>query len=114
MSAPVVSDESAVRALVDRYRSAYSSLDVDAARAVWPKVDRRALSRAFDQLAMQEFDFAACDVSLDGDRASVGCSGNARYVPKVGNKTPRVDSRVWEFDLQKVDQRWRIESVVSR
>ena len=63
---------------------------------------------------MQEIDFAACEVSVAGDRASAGCSGNARFVPKVGNKTPRVEARTWEFDLRKVNQQWRIERVGSQ
>jgi hypothetical protein len=103
-----------VRAVLNRYRDAYSTLDVNLARAVWPGVDARALARAFDRISMQQFEFAACDISITGERALAGCSGNARYVPKVGNKNPRVESRVWEFELRRIDQQWTIEAVASR
>ena len=109
-----IADEQAVRVLIDRYRQAYARLDAGAAREIWPRVDERALARAFDQLSMQEIDFAACDVNVAGDRASAGCTGNARYVPKVGSKTPRVENRVWNFDLRKNGTDWRIERVESK
>jgi hypothetical protein len=113
-SLALAADEQRVRAVLNRYRDAYGSLDVNAARAVWPGVDTRTLGRAFAQLSMQEFEFAACDISIAGERASADCAGNARYVPKVGNKNTRVESRVWQFGLRRVDQQWKIETVTSR
>jgi hypothetical protein len=96
------------------YRDAFGSLDVNAARAVWPRVDARALSRAFAQLSTQEFEFAACDISITGERASADCAGNARWVPKVGSKSARVDSRVWQFELRRINQQWEIQTVATR
>lgn len=113
-SQALAADEQRVRTVLNGYRSAFGSLDVNAARAVWPTVDTRALGRAFDQLSMQEFEFAACDVSIAGERASADCAGNARWVPKVGGKNARVESRVWHFELHRIDQRWQIDTVATR
>jgi hypothetical protein len=110
----VVSDESRLRALMDRYRAAYASLDVNQVQTVWPTVDARGLSRAFAQLSSQEFAFADCEITVDGDRGAAGCSGNAQYTTRIGNKTPRVDAREWTFQFQRVGQDWRIASVVTR
>jgi hypothetical protein len=81
---------------------------------VYPRIDTRALSRAFDQLSMQEIDFAACDFRVNGDRATAGCTGVARFVTKVGSKTPRIESRFWNFDFRKSGQSWSIEKVELR
>jgi len=107
-------DERGVRGVIERYRAAYSALDADAVRAVWPKVNARALSRAFDQLATQQIDFAACEIWVDGQRASAGCSGNAEFVTKVGSRSPRLEARTWSFELRKTGSQWTIEAVESR
>lgn len=107
-------DEQGIRAVVERYRAAYSALDVNAVRAIWPRVNARALGRAFDQLSTQQVDFAGCEISVTGERASAGCSGNMEFVPKVGNKTPRLEARTWSFELRKSGAQWTIEAVESR
>ena len=66
-----------------------------AARAVWPTVDAKALGRAFDQLQQQTLEFDECAIAVTGARAVASCGGNARYVPKVGNKSPRTEARQW-------------------
>jgi hypothetical protein len=97
-----------VRAALDRYRDAYSALDAAAVQAVWPSVDGRALGRAFDRLESQAFEFAGCQVDVNGTHAAAACSGNVRYVPKIGSKTPHLDSRQWSFDLTKTGAQWTI------
>lgn len=113
-SAAAPSDDQQVRIALNRYREAYESLNVDAVRAVWPGVDARALRRGFDQLTMQQFEFAACEVSIAGDTASANCSGNAQFAAKVGNRSPRVESRVWRFELRRSSGQWRIQTVDAR
>ncbi len=103
-----------VRVLLDRYRGAFASLDVKAARAVWPSIDGRKLERAFEQLSMQELVFSHCEVAVTGTRAIADCSGTARYAPKVGNKSARVEPREWQFDLRRVNNQWRIQDVQTR
>src|SRR6185503_2429042 len=66
-----------------------------------PVVDDSALARAFDGLESQSLTFNACDVRVSGDAATATCQGSARYVPKVGSREPRVESRVWNFTLRR-------------
>jgi hypothetical protein len=100
--------------VLGRYRTAFTALDADAARAIWPTVDARALGRAFDQLKEQELEFQTCNIVVNGLRATAACDGRARYVPKVGNKSLRDEHRHWTFSLRRVEDSWLIESVASR
>jgi hypothetical protein len=97
-----------------RYRNAFSSLDATAAREVWPTVDERSLSRAFERLEQQNVSFDACMIEVSNDRAQATCKGTARYVPRVGSRTPRVDPRQWRFSLVKVKDDWFIGAVDAR
>jgi hypothetical protein len=108
---PVVDDSEAVRDVLQQYRSAYERLDADAAQAVWPRVDRGALARAFDGLQAQSVTFQSCDIQVAGDgRGSATCRGTTEYVPKVGGGAPRSEPRTWRFALRKVGPDWKIES----
>lgn len=103
-------DDVLVKQVLQRYRSAYEELDAQSAQAVWPAVNQAALTRAFDGLESQALTFDACDVRLRGEAATATCHGSARYVPKVGSRDPRVESRVWHFTLHKAGSEWTIES----
>src|SRR5204862_3240391 len=85
----IAAEESAVRTVLNQYRSAFNALNAGAAKAVWPSVDVKALGRAFDRLESQEFEFAGCQISVVGVRATAACNGSARFVPKVGNRNAR-------------------------
>jgi hypothetical protein len=102
------------RVLVDqtlqRYRRAYNKLDARSAQAVYPAVNENALARAFDNLESQMLSFDSCDVDLQGRYAAVTCHGSSRYVPKIGNHEPRIESRVWSFTLRKDEDDWKIEN----
>ena len=50
-------EQSEIQRALGQYRNAYQRLDAEAARAVWPSVDVRALSRAFDSLESQQLEF---------------------------------------------------------
>ena len=110
----VVNEESAVRNVLNRYRTAYNGLDAGAAHAVWPSVDAKALGRAFDRLESQELVFDRCQIAVTGNRATAACGGDARFVTKVGSRTPRVESREWTFDLRKSGEQWTISGVNVR
>jgi hypothetical protein len=97
-----------------RYRRAFSSLNANAARDVWPTVNERSLSRAFDRLEQQEVTFDACQIDIGNDRAEARCNGSARYVPRVGSRAPRVERREWRFSLVKVRDEWLIGAVDAR
>jgi hypothetical protein len=97
-----------VAQVLNRYVRAYGNLDPRAARAVWPSVDERALSRAFASLESQDVSFDNCDIDVKGDTASASCRGRASYVGKVGNKQPRTEAREWNFELTRQGDDWKI------
>jgi hypothetical protein len=101
--------EPLVRAVLERYAAAYGRLDADAAKAIWPAVDRGALARAFDGLASQRVSLGACDVSVNAATARARCEGTATWEPKVGSGTVR-ERRAWTFALARAGGVWQIVS----
>ena len=100
--------------MLDRYRTAFDSLDATAVKGFWPNVDVRALSRAFAQLDSQRFQFDHCDIELAGSRAFASCRGSAQYVKKAGSREARSEPRQWTFTLGEVNNGWVILSVNAR
>lgn len=107
-------EQSEIQRTLGRYRNAYQSLDAQAARAVWPTVDVRALARAFESLTSQELAFDACQFDIAGEAATAECRGSATYTPKVGSRAPKLEARQWTFHLRKVDEGWKIQSAQTR
>jgi hypothetical protein len=107
---PIRRDEDHIRAALTQWRTAYSSLDAGAARAVWPSVDARALERAFQDLKSQDLRFDRCELTVNGGSAQAACRGRAVYVPRFGNQSPKTAPREWTFELEKRDERWTIAS----
>jgi hypothetical protein len=97
-----------------RYRQAFNSLSASATREVWPTVNERSLSRAFDRLEEQQVSFDGCQIQVNQERAEAVCNGSARYVPRVGSRTPRVERRQWRFSLVKTRGEWLIGAVDAR
>ena len=108
------SESSLVQSVLNRYRQGYSTLNADAVAAAWPSVNARSLARAFDQLESQRFDFSNCQINVTGSQAEATCSGTASFVPKVGNRTQRSESRKWSFSLVRVNDGWIIRRAESR
>lgn len=104
------SDDAAVRGILDRYAAAYSRLDASAAQEIWPRVNRSALSRAFDGLASQQVSLDQCDVDVHGGTARAICAGSATWAPKIGNGNSRTEPRNWTFQLAKAGSDWQIVS----
>jgi hypothetical protein len=102
--------EERVLRIVQEYRAAYESLDVAAARIVWPSVDHVALTHAFRQLAAQRLTFESCGISVSGASALARCRGQAEYIPKVGAQRALMASGEWVFDLARHDTDWKIVS----
>ena len=100
------------------YQLAYEQMDASAAQRVWPTVDVRALSRAFDSLQSQEINFHHCDLRVAGKNAQASCKGSGTFVPRVGSRDPRTVQREWSFQLEKVNDAWMIarteDSIVGR
>jgi hypothetical protein len=112
-AAMVAADEAAIETTLRRYEDAYERLDAKAAAAVWPTVDRRALSHAFEGLASQRLNISGCAVLVraGASTATASCSGTAEYVRKVGDTRVRVEPRQWMFTLNKTQGAWRIAAV---
>lgn len=114
-SAVIENNQTGIENTLARYQKAFSALNASAAREVWPTVNERSLSRAFDRLEQQDVSFDRCQIELtNNDRAEATCNGTARYVPRVGSRTPRVDQRQWRFNLVKVKDQWLIGAVDAR
>jgi hypothetical protein len=110
---PSQTAERQVRAVLSRYENAYSSLDAAAAHAVWPGVDRRALSNAFQGLSAQSVSLERCDISVSGATAQAECKGTAQWTPKVGGG-PQTAARQWRFDLRNTGTDWMITRATVR
>jgi len=106
----VVDERALVEETLARYRRAYNRLDAQSAKEVYPGVNASALSRAFEGLQSQSLEFNECEIDVRGVLASVTCRGTSRYVPKVGNRDPQVEPRVWDFTLRKDEGDWKIEN----
>jgi hypothetical protein len=104
-----------VQNAVSSYQQAFTARDAEAAKAVWPSVNERALKRAFDQLASQELTFADCQTAINeaANRARVNCRGSVRFVPRIGEGVERVQMRTWDFVIRRQGGHWQIESVES-
>ena len=108
-----ISDDRLIRVVLNRYQTAYSRLDAQAAADVWPSVDRRALQRAFDGLADQTVNLGRCDIRIEPGSAEADCVGTARWTPRVGGGTQSA-SRRWRFDLRLRQGDWIIVSASVR
>jgi hypothetical protein len=106
-------DHAAIRRTLARYEAAYTDLDASAARAVWPTVDQRALTRAFDGLATQRIALNECDVRVTGGTARATCSGAVTWTAKVGGRQGS-EARRWAFDLKNADGSWQIVRAETR
>jgi hypothetical protein len=114
--APVAgaTDERLVNATLRQYAIAFEQLDAAKVAEVWPGADRRALSRAFNQIEYQQVSLDACKVRVSGATANADCDGWITFVPKVGKKDPRTVMRQWDFALQKGAGGWQITTASSR
>ena len=107
------SAEPQVRAVLARYEAAYSNLDAGAAQAVWPSVDGRSLTRAFDGLESQHVSLGRCAITVNGASASARCNGTATWTPKVGGGT-KTEAREWRFQLVNTGGAWTIVQAEAR
>jgi hypothetical protein len=105
---PVENDERAVRATLSAYTAAYSNLDVDGVRRVFPSVNEPALRRAFGTLRSQQVEIQGEQMAVAGDTATVSCTLVASAVGQVGSGAPQRDSRRVVFNLVKRNGTWVI------
>jgi type II secretory pathway predicted ATPase ExeA len=111
----VVAVDPPIQSVLDQYRRAFGSLAASEVERFWPSVNAKNLQRAFDQIDSQRIEFNSCVASATtANRAQVSCGGSATFVPRVGNKTPRIESRHWTFHLSRANAAWIIDKVESR
>jgi hypothetical protein len=110
-SAAESTQEFAVRRTLRSYEDAYENLDVARTAEVWPTVDRRALSRAFDTLKSQGLEFESCAITVTGARATAQCRGTLQFVRKVGNPLPLTTEQQWVFTMRRLGAEWKIDQV---
>lgn len=113
VAAPVptgLDDERAVRDAVRAYTSAYSGLDVEAVKAVFPGVNDTALRRAFRSLRSQQVELRGAAVSVSGDAALVSGTWVSSAIGQVGGSAPQRDERPVVFTLVKQNGAWVILS----
>jgi hypothetical protein len=96
------------------YQDSYNRMDTASIARMWPTVDTGALSRAFGTLAAQRLELDSCDLDFQSMRATAKCTGTLRYVPRVGDPTPRVVRKVWTIELQRAADQWQIAAVAVR
>ena len=112
---PVAAPHSVVvQAVLARYAQAYARLDASAVKDIWPTVDERALARAFSGLEAQSIMFDACDLTIDGTRATAACRGTATYVTGVGKRSNVTQPRQWTFLLEQSPESWEIQRIQIR
>jgi hypothetical protein len=107
------SERRAVLSVLSRYEAAYSSLNADAAAAVYPEIDKRALARAFEALDAQNVRLKQCEIEMGTGTARAACFGTASWTPRVGNGRQAQDRR-WDFALRQSAGVWTIDSVRIR
>lgn len=110
---PPADERPRVRAALARYEAAYSALDAEAVRNVWPGVDTPSLARAFAGLQSQRFSLGQCSVAVEATIARAECSGTATWTPKIGAGTQSV-ARTWHFELLNADGTWLIVRAQTR
>jgi hypothetical protein len=104
----------AIQRALARYQAAFSRLDVEGVRRVWPGVDRDNLVKAFAQVREESLTFEACAIDVSGATAVASCGGTTSYVPRVGNRGVRVERQQWRISLRESAQDWVVESVEVR
>jgi hypothetical protein len=103
-------DDVTVRALLERYATAYNTLDASAAQQVFPGINRDALARAFSELTSQRLSLGDCRIDVAAATARASCVGSTTWTPRIGAGTPRSEARRWTFDLARAGSDWQIVS----
>lgn len=101
----------AIQAAVNRYRDAFSMLDAEAVRAIWPSADVATLRRQFAAIPDQNVEFDGCRISSSSTTATASCTGLVESGLKPGERRPQSRRASWHFTLQKTGARWLIRTV---
>jgi len=105
-SPPVVSDEQAIRAILQAYVDGYSRRDAGAVKRVFPAVKDQALEKDFSAMRAQQVQIEGERIEITGATATVSCSWTTNFVPKVG--APGRGTAKVTLRLQKSGGTWVI------
>ena len=103
---PQVSEEPAIRSVLNAYTKAYSDLDADAVRRLYPTVNYDVVKRGFEGLKSQQVQIQDAQIVVTGSTAIVSCRIVTAAAPRVGS--PRTDARAAVLRLEKRDSGWVI------
>jgi hypothetical protein len=109
--AEITDDEEAVRRTIRSYELAYERVDAVAIAKLWPTVDRRALSQAFDAVTSQGIGLENCAIALNGEQATAQCRGRHKFVGKANNSVTIASEQQWLFRMRRAGGEWKIEDV---
>ena len=100
------SEEPAILAVLKAYASAYSGLDPNAVKRVYPSVNLADMNRAFAGLRSQQMQILNEQVSVGGLAATVSCTVVTVFQGQAGAPQRRSQSAL--FSLEKRNGTWII------
>ena len=108
-------DEKAIRAVVDRFFTAFQARDPNALKQVWPTMPQKkydGYKRAFGLASKITIETSSPTIQIapDGSTATVTVQVQQQEVPKDDNK-PRTHSDSWNFQLSKRNGFWSVTDV---
>jgi hypothetical protein len=109
-----VKESTAIERVLASYEQAYNRLDVDAALAIWPSADSKALAKAFARLQHQDLKFENCMFAVAENDGTAQCGGVLRYVRRIGKPTPQTEHHVWTIEFARAGETWRIVRVTAQ
>jgi hypothetical protein len=100
--------------VLQRYKSAYESLDAKAVAAINPSIDVARLQTAFSQFSQMSYDLLVHvdGVSIDGSTATVTATETIRPTSRSVRANPTTTTAV--FTMRRSGTSWVIQSVSNR
>ena len=95
-----------IRGVLDEYRAAFETRNVDALKAVQPGVDYQAMKQVFSTVTGYTVRLDVKEVTVKGDTATARCVVTYSPVPKPAGKIQPVPTI---FHLRKTGELWLIE-----
>lgn len=110
-----VSDEAAIRDVVQRFFQAWDQRSADGLRQAWPSIPQKKYNSykgSFENMSSIEIQIVSENVKMSGDgvTATVSIQSQLEETPK-GDKKPRRLAPPWNFQLTKMNGAWVITNV---
>jgi hypothetical protein len=108
-------EQELVLQLLDTYRAAYASKDLNGLTAIWVSMPRQSLEHlqnTFKLFKGIQVTLTSCSAPIiTGDKAAVSCRQHLEFL--VNDRETRPDDATIFFSLQKVNGKWLISSTTS-